>query len=49
MEARAACLYLTLMRKCFPYFELVATALKILVKAFKGNHCFFAHAVILNF
>ncbi|MGE4910276.1 hypothetical protein AB8888_23035, partial [Yersinia enterocolitica] len=37
------------MRERFPYFELVATTLKLLVKAFKGNHCFFAHAVILNF
>ncbi|HDL8511543.1 TPA: hypothetical protein PXR53_002774 [Yersinia enterocolitica] len=49
MKARTACLDLTLMRERFPDFELVATALKILVKAFKGNYCFFAHAVILNF
>ncbi|HEN3474152.1 TPA: hypothetical protein U5D72_004549 [Yersinia enterocolitica] len=49
MEARTARLDLSLMRERFPDFELVATALKILVKAFKGNHCFFAHAVSLNF
>ncbi|HDL6654243.1 TPA: hypothetical protein PXJ45_000443 [Yersinia enterocolitica] len=49
MESRTARLDFALMRERFPYFELVVTALKFLVEAFKGNHCFFAHALILDF
>ncbi|CNL03799.1 hypothetical protein [Yersinia aldovae] len=49
MEATRTRLNFPFVFKGSTHFKLKTTALKFLVKAFKGNHCFFAHAVILNF
>ncbi|CRE90069.1 Uncharacterised protein [Yersinia enterocolitica] len=49
MEASSTSLNFPFVFKGSTHFKLKATTLKLLVKALISNHCFFAHAVSLNF